>query len=82
MVSQMNAKQAQRLALWSNGRYMLNADHTGLDLGTLKNKDAERVMDAQHAIAQSMIRRSGIPVDATQSEAIRIVLNEKHTTQA
>lgn len=82
MVSQMNAKQAQRLALWTNGLYMLNADHTGIDLGLLEDKDAERVLGAQAALAQSMIKRSGIPADATQSEAIRIVLDDKRTAQA
>lgn len=70
----MRKAQARRLALWINGQYMLAADHNGVDEGVVSDEDSARITKAQGVIAQEMIQRSGIPMDATQDEAVLMVL--------
>lgn len=76
----MRKAQTRRLALWINGQYMLAADHNGVDEGLVSGDDLERITEAQGQIGHEMIRRSGIPHEATQAEAVRMVLAGERVT--
>lgn len=70
----MTRVQARRLALWSNGCYMVSVDHAGFGDGDLDEEQAHKVLAAQLSIGRDMIARSGIPADVERAEAIRMVL--------
>jgi hypothetical protein len=70
----MTRVQARRLALWSNGCYMVAVDHAGFGDDDLDEEQADKVLVAQLSIGRDMIARSGIPADADRAEAIRMVL--------
>lgn len=75
----MTKAQARRLSLWANGLYLMGADHTGFDDGTLDDEEGAKVMTAQAAIAADMIARSGLPIDLTQREALEWVHANRRT---
>lgn len=70
----MTRAQARRLALWSNGCYMIGVDHAGFGDDDLDEEQSTKVLAAQEAIGRDMIARSGIPADAERAEAVRMVL--------
>lgn len=75
----MNARQARRMAMWLNGRYLLSADSLGLtdgDVAATPSADIDRLQRAQESLGRDLIERSGIDEDATPAEAIASMRSE------
>ena len=72
---QLTKSEAKRLSLWANGLYIVSADHSGFSDGALTDDEAKMVEEAQTLIGLDMIRKSKIPIDATEKEALDIIAN-------
>lgn len=70
----MKKAQARRLALWTNGNYMMAADHSGIEDDLVSDEQHQKILSEQASIGHDMIKRSGIPYNVTQEEALRMVL--------
>lgn len=69
----MNARDAKRMVLWTNGHYLTAADHHGLSdefVASLGQDDLERLEAAQMALGQELIRRSEIDGDLDPRDAL------------